>query len=404
MDRLIKRLRRAGWTDDVELTALASWAVAVLVIALHVSLSSRAHSSFTDYWLAGQRWLHGEFLYPLDKGYFYSPVAAGWFAPFAAVPPRLGGVVWRLLSATALVGAVFASGRILWPEQDRARWTGWALIALLPLALGNISNGQANVLVTALLLFAIIASAQGAWTVAAVAYAVAAAFKIYPLAVALLVTALYPRQLWWRLALALLALFLLSLCLQHPPYVLAQSHNWIARLGSDDRRLTGPYGSYRDAWLLLRIVRVPLTMSVWPFLQMAAGAGAAAFCFCGQRSGWSAIRCLLAAYCLGSAWMMLFGPATEAATYVVVAPAVVIGLLAAWYTGTPLWMRSGMTGAYGVLIAADALNSWWHPATHVALVHSVQPLGTLLFAGTAIAWFSTNELWAKRCPAPAASD
>src|SRR5260370_1192789 len=129
--------------------------------------------------------------------------------------------------------------------------------ALLPRSLGNLHNGQAGVLVTALLLFGIVFCASGRWQITAACFAIATIFKLYPIALALLLAALYPSKLSWRLALWLVGLFLLTFLLQHPPYVLAQYQAWFDRLAYDHCRLKGAYGPLPCAWLLLRLSRWP---------------------------------------------------------------------------------------------------------------------------------------------------
>src|SRR5260370_4256627 len=261
--------------------------------------------------------MRGEYLYPHRHNYqfFYSPLAAAFFAAFALLPQTLGGILWRLLSAIALILGARMSGRMAWPGTSGARWTAWGLAALLPLSLSNLNNGQAGLLITAFLLFWLVYCARGRWQITAACFAIATIFKLYPIALALLLAALYPSKLSWRLALWLVGLFLLTFLLQHPPYVLTQYQAWLHRLANDHRRLKGAYGTWRDAWLLLRLARVPMTIQAWTTVQLVAGVLAATFCVWGQRSGWNSRRCLAGGFCLCSAWMTLFGPASEARQY-----------------------------------------------------------------------------------------
>jgi hypothetical protein len=378
-----------------EIAVLGCWVLTLVVVCLRAGINPGTHSVFIDYWQAGMRWMRGEYLYPHRHNYqfFYSPLAAAFFAAFALLPQALGGILWRLLCAIALVLGARMSGRMVWPGTSGVRWTAWGLAALLPLSLSNLHNGQAGVLITALLLFGIVFCARGRWQITAACFAIATIFKLYPIALALLLTALYPSKLSWRLALWLVGLFLLTFLLQHPPYVLTQYQAWLHRLANDHRRLKGAYGTWRDAWLLLRLARVPMTILAWTTLQLVAGVLAATFCVWGQRSGWNSRRCLAAAFCLGSAWMTLFGPATEAASYIILAPAVIFGLITSWRSPHPVWLRTGMSCTYGLLVAADILNSGFHPATHVIYVHAVQPFTALIFVGLALVWLSSDGLW-----------
>jgi len=381
--------------NKIETAVLGCWILTLVVICLHAGINPGKHSVFTNYWHAGARWIRGEYLYlyPYSKQFLYSPLAAACFAPFALLPQALGGILWRLLSAIALILGARMSGRMAWPGTGGVRLAAWGLAALLPLSLSNLNNGQAGVLVTAFLLFGIVFCASGQWQITAACFAIATILKLYPIALALLLVALYPGKLSWRLALWLVGLFLLTFLLQQRSYVLTQYQEWFAQLAHDKRRLQGAYGTWRDAWLLLRLARVPMTILAWTTLQLVAGVLAAAFCVWGQRAGWNSRRCLAAAFCLASVWMTLFGPATEAATYIILAPAVIFGLITSWSSLHPLWLRTGMSSTYGLLIAADILNSWFHPATHVVYVHAVQPFAALIFVGLVLVWLSSSRLW-----------
>ena len=119
-----------------ETAVLGCWVLTLVVISLHAGINPGAHSVFIDYWNAGARWIRGEYLYPHRNQFLYSPLAAAWFAPFALLPQALGGILWRLLSAIALIlGARMTQNEsdvarlmlgftdgIVSPVSDRPRW------------------------------------------------------------------------------------------------------------------------------------------------------------------------------------------------------------------------------------------------------------------------------------------
>ena len=80
--------------------------------------------------------------------------------------------------------------------------------------------------------------------------------------------------------------------------------------------------------------------------------------------------------------MMLFGPATEAATYVVLALPVCGLLVAAWSLppapGVSAW-RALLTVVYALLLLADLANGWFHGLTHHLFMRALQPVAALLF-------------------------
>jgi len=137
--------------NRVETAVLGCWVLTLVVICLHAGINPGRHSVFTNYRDAGGRWIRGEYLYlyPYSKQFLYSPLAAALFAPFALLPQALGGILWRLISAIALILGVRMSARMAWPGAGGIRWTAWGLAALLPLSLSDLNNGQAGVLVTA---------------------------------------------------------------------------------------------------------------------------------------------------------------------------------------------------------------------------------------------------------------
>jgi hypothetical protein len=88
---------------------------------------------------------------------------------------------------------------------------------------------------------------------------------------------------------------------------------------------------------------------------------------------------------LGACWMLLFGPATESATYVILAPP----LMLAWvrWRGEPGadGYLGGAVACYALLLASQMLSSWEHQYQNV-YTHLVQPLGTMILAGTVLAY------------------
>src|SRR5207245_11703816 len=93
-----------------------------------------------------------------------------------------------------------------------------ALLFLLavPLSIGCLNNGQSNVLIIALLLGATAAIQMGRWNLAAGCLALAVLFKIYPIALGLLFSLLFPRKFGSRFFLALLLGLVLPFLLQNP--------------------------------------------------------------------------------------------------------------------------------------------------------------------------------------------
>ncbi len=370
--------------------AICLWVVALLAICLRVGIQPLKQSTYAaDYAPAGWHWWHGQEYYRRQHHFVYSPLTAAFFVPFSLLSEPVGGMVWRLLSAALLLLAAAA-----WLRSRLASLGGlptppamdaMALLLLLPLAVGNLNLGQMNVLVLVLLVGGVLAAERESWNLAAWSLAAAAFIKIYPLALGLLLALLYPRQFSWRLALALLGLFAASFGLQRPGYVWAEYHHWLRLLGGDDRLDVDLYATWRDFGFLLRAGGVPLSDFAYRIMETVSGGVLAGFLWCGQHRGrWGRERLLGGVFCLGCAWMMLFGPATEAATYVLLALPVAGLLVAAWNFPPGPGRASArviFTTAYVLLLLADVALSWFHGLTHHLFMRALQPVAALLFSG-----------------------
>ena len=359
--------------------AVGLWAVAMAVILIHVWLKPYSNTLYKVFEAGGQRWLATENLYPKVDEYIYSPVAAAFFAPLALLPDRVSGIIWRLLSLGVYAGAFGAWLR----NTARGNRAAVAWILLLPLSVGDLFNGQANPLVIGLLMLAVLACRREQWMIAALCTSVAAYFKVYPLAIGLLLAVVYPRRFAWRLAVAIVGIFALSLVLQRPGYVLQQYVNWGHTLGLDPRRTLNYFGTYRDFWLVLRVLHVPISLNGWACLQAVSGGAAAAYLFVLKRRGVPAEALDFILLLTGTCWMLLFGPATESSTYVILAPPLVIAGLR-WSGEGRRGCVAGAAICYALLIASQMITSWAHQHQN-AYTHLVQPAGTMVLTAAVIA-------------------
>ena len=383
------------------------WIVALLAICIRVGVSPHTQSSYAaDYAPAGWHWLHGAEIYSRRHHFVYSPPTAAFFAPFAALPGTVGGITWRLFSAGLLwvAAAAWLRSRLsslgeLPAQRASAHSPTTALLLLLPLAIGNLNLGQMNVLVLVLVTLGVLAVEREAWNLAAGLLAAAAFVKIYPLALGLLLALLYPRQFSWRLALALLGWFVVSFALQRPGYVWTEYHHWFAVLGRDDRLDADLFATWRDFGYLLRACGVSLSPRAYRIMEGTSGGGLAVFLFVGRHwKHWSREKLLGGTFCLGCAWMMLFGPATEAATYVVLSLPVCGLLVAAWNLPAATRWRVLLTLVYALLLLADVANSLFHGLTHHLFMRALQPVAALFFAGGTVWWLLARPRAGESAP------
>jgi hypothetical protein len=364
------------------------WTAAFAIVAVRVAVGGSRNDLFPTYQQAGIAWAHGQPLYRTHQGFIYTPPIAAFFTLLAWVPPDLGAALWRLLNVIALLAAALWWFRRNETNADADR-QGLFLLLLFPISLGNLNNGQVNPSMIALLISAVLLAKTRRWTLSALCVTVAAYFKVYPLAVGLLLAVIYPKEFSWRLLLALTGTGLLSLVFQHPDYVIEQYRRWFESRRTDPRRYDIDMAP-RDLWMLTRAFHLPLTETLYAVIQTAAAGALAFVCGWGRFHHWPEERLLHAALLLGCSWMLLLGPSTESATYVLLAPVLVYALFTA--ARHPIWMRSLVIASYATLLLGLALNSFLHLKKNVYL-KSVQPFGALLFLVYACAWIFSRRCW-----------
>jgi hypothetical protein len=399
------------------LAAGGLWGVAALVVWVLLCLLTCARSaaqpdrnSLYPVWQeAGHDWLTAHDLYEtrvpcLRAEFRYSPLFAAGFVVCEVLPPWLGNVLLRAINAAALVVAFgwWLRSASPFPTAARQRAVAWLLLA--PLALGSLNNGQMNLVMTALILAALAAVAHQRWWLAALAAALAVLLKIYPVTLFLLVVLVEPRRFGLRFLAALLAVALVPFLLQHPDYVARQYALWWDKVKDNDeaRRFISTDAGYRDAWMLVRLWRLPVTLRAYTLLQAAVGLSCALLTL---FTWWRVDRGRLLLFVIlasGTSWLLLFGPAPESCTYVVAAPAFVAWLLNARREGREASYACGAFG-YGLLllcVVATAVSRGKQLYPDAGL----QPLGMLLLAGpfAATAW---GWVWRGRsATAPAGQD
>jgi hypothetical protein len=369
--------------------AAVLWAALVVSVCARGALQPHKRNLYFTWWTAAGDWVQGADLYrpyfapPLDQ-FRYSPPVAALLAPWHWLPEGVGNVLWRLLNAGALLGGLAWWLRAGAPAATTPGQRAAVSLLVLPLALGSLNNGQPNPLLTGLLLGSVAGVAGGRWWAAAGCAALAAALKVYPLALGLLLAVAYPRRFGLRLAAALALLAALPYLCQEPGYVTRQYALWYERLRpADEHRRHWPDEiAYRDLWLLLRVWGVPLAGSAYQAVQLAAAAGCAAVVAALRWRGRPASQVGLAALTLGSAWMMLLGPATESCTYVVLAPALGWWLVRAHQAaagGRAPWAREALGLSAGLLGLCVLVGL----SPNVTRFHGLglHPLAALVFSG-----------------------
>jgi hypothetical protein len=382
-------------------TAVIVWAVIIAAVCVRAAAQPYKRTLFTTWAQAGGDWELGCDLYrnswsPDQDQFRYSPLTAVLLVPFHHLPIRLGGAVWRLLNAAVLLG-----GFALWlraaPVPRTPRQQAILFLLLAPLSLSSLNNGQPNPLIIGLLLAALAAVESERWSLAAVLVALATAVKVYPLAIGLLLAAVYPRRFTPRLLLALALAAVLPFACQHWDYVSAQYGQWLQRLGKDHRWDWPLHMAYRDLWLLIRIFHVPLTPRGYLGVQLLSAAACAVLCGVLRLRGRPRRDVLAAILVLGTCWMTLCGPATESSTYVLLAPALAWMVLRA---ESECWPRlcGLMTRMALVLFLFCVIRGLW-PGVNRIHALGLQPQAALLLC-LAYVTILVRELTAAKLISP----
>jgi hypothetical protein len=361
------------------------WALLLVGIGVRVMIAPHSHNVYPIFGDAGRHWVAGESLYGFRLWtndsrpgvYRYSPLVAVLFVPFTLLPDVAAALLWRLLGLVVLLVGLTWFGRAVLPGSLTPWQRGLWLLLVVPLAVGSINNGQSNALVIGLLLIGVAALAERRWNLSALAVGVACLFKLYPIAVGLLLAMLYRRRFSWRLVLVLAAGLALPFLLQRFDYVSEQYRGWLQHLDENHLRQFLPIELlYRDFRLLCNVCGWPIGNRTVLIVQMLAAVATALICLGVVRAGWPERRVLLLLFNLACCWMTVFGPATESSTYTLLAPTAAWALLAAWSEWRLPAVRGVVLVSYGLLILAQVGN--WFPRDTTLLIMAAQPLAALL--------------------------
>jgi hypothetical protein len=213
----------------------------------------------------------------------------------------------------------------------------------------------------------------------------------------MLLVVMYPRNLGWRLPVGLVLAGLAAFLAQHPGYVVQQYHEWIETRLHDNRHLYEQRLAPRDLWLVFTVLHVPVSAMGYKVLQVLTGGAIAVYAVLSRRDKGATGEELAGVLMLVCCWMLLFGPATESATYLLLAPVVVFSLTWDPKASGAGWMRVGAWAAYVILMSALALNSFTH-RNRDAFSMIIQPIGALVFTLYSVGWLSRRA--GSSSPAP----
>jgi hypothetical protein len=387
---------------------LGLWLILAVAVGVRTLVRPAAHTVFPIFAASAEHWWVNQSLYdlypPLDH-FRYPPVFAVLVTPFQLLGLTAGGILWTWFNMAVYVAGLLSFVRDVIPSAWTQRRTALFLALGALGALRGLWNAQSNALTVGLLLLgtaALVRAANirspsrspaesGAWWLAAFLLALAVCLKLTPLAPILLLCALWPRPLTGRLLAAMALIFLVPFLTRPPAVVLDHYRDWFDHLLHSGN---GRWLGFRDGWtvwLVLRhllggesgplALREPMDSAWYRLLQLTTAAAALGWCLWQQRRARSlglGTRWLVhVTLSMGLAWLMLFGPAVEHATYVFLTAPLAWALLErqAWPHGQGLILAAF---ALIMILGWGAMTRLFSPEWPILL--TALPAGTALYA------------------------
>jgi hypothetical protein len=376
------------WQWNWPKLALLVWTVLVLGLTILACFHPTTHTVYKIYAPAAQKWWAGENIYVRTFDYYrYSPLCAILLTPFVLLPGSWGGALWKAFNCLFYAGALGIWARRLLTLRLSGNQLAGLFLLVIPLSMHSMYNGQANLVMLGACLLALTAAGEERWNRAAGWLALASLIKGYPLALALLLMALYPRRFALRFVAALGIGLLLPFATHWPSVVVWQYGNWWNHLQDSTEIMRERLRTLDHLWA---IWQQPLSPAWYSLLGMLAGMAALVLAWFQARQKGTGRELLLGVWLLFSVWVALFGPATESCTYVVMAPGLAWALIDAHdrQAGWPTWL---------VLIASlflmgPVVTDLFGPRVRgFATAYGSQPLGGLLFLG----YLLSQRRWAR---------
>ncbi len=309
-----QRLPWFGWTI---------W-IAVCVILVAQTFPARFASTFSVYLEYAARFRAQEQVYDATTldGFNYWLVSLIAYRPFLAFDPVTAAMIALALSAVLLSLACVALMQALLPEphaRNALAISGIVLLINLPAAWFNFKNVQAQILMTAAMMFAAAAMMRMRWQLAAFWIFVAAVIK--PLAlVMLLLCAAVKARMRIALAAALLAGVLLPFLFADPGYVAAQYRLWAEKLWHMGTVMPKDWPYQADFQTMLDSVGIVPPRPAIAGIRLLAALGTLALAWRVSQIESRAVF-PMAVLLLSACYINLFGPRNEFLSFLVLTPA-----------------------------------------------------------------------------------
>ena len=138
---------------------------------------------------------------------------------------------------------------------------------------------------------------------------------------------------------------------------------------------------------------------MYPLIQLGTGAALALFSLWGKWRQWGTARVLSGLFVLASIWMVLWGPATESHTYLLLAPALVLALVQSINERYPVWLQALVSAAFILQFINHNTRTSYLFHIKQPWIFSAQPISALLFLSYCLLWLLNDAFWPVERPA-----
>ena len=380
----MSRMERTHWIDRASpILAGLVWIAPLIAISIGV-LRRPGRSLDPLYRGALDAFSRRETMYIGHEGFNYLPTFVPLYMPFKALPMPVGEILWRWLAALCIAHALWQLMRI---QVRPANARGYLLLsfAILPVSLGALQMGQANIWIAASLFQAAAALGRDRWWLAALWLAVGFAVKPIMLAPIGLAMLRSPR-LWMPMAVLITSVIALPFALAPSAYVWSQYVDSWRNLTDSCAQVTTH--RFADINGLLRSLGTELSGS-WSMAARAAFGVALATLLLARGRRLDSGAWSFTWLALGSSYVLLCNPMSEANSYCMFGvPAALLAwqLLGEGESGAARhptavlaagWIAIGMLVLMGIGSEAlrpwlgNSLDLWFFPCCAISLVLAV---------------------------------
>ena len=362
--------------------ALLVWIILGVALTIKGAFLPNRQTVFGVYQSGVNHWWLDQSVYAKYPGvdlFRYAPSSIFLLNPVVQLGPTVGPILWSWFSILVLLLACWRMAGKLWPKES-----DWAIGSLVMLfcALSGLWNHQSNAIIGSLLVLGCVDIWENKFMRGALFFTLALVLKTTVLPVILLLMVSRPWALSWRLGLLGLVALLVPFLTRPPDIVLWQYQEWWKHLQlSHDLRWPG----YRDAWYFI------LTLAEWirpgsfnplfwdcspppvyQYLQMGTGLGILFLVVRWAKKKMVKEEWYPRTLCLGLIWLMVFGPATELATYGLIAP------MLCWVQVKAKHNRAMVTAAFVGILFLSWRELTGQFAPYFPPIYASAPIGSAL--------------------------